>query len=491
MAANFFDFHEEVTSRRAAPGARSRHLASDGAPPPQKPSRETWSVSQLSDIIDSAIQTGLPETVHVHGEVSNVKIHHSSGHMYFTLKDAFACVDCVMWKSDRERQKFDVKDGQEMLVSGYVKVYAERGRYQLYARRIEPTGQGALELAFRRLYAKLDAEGLFDPARKRPLPQFPRNIVLVTSRQGAALQDMLKVLNRYTFLRLRRCHVPVQGEGAAALIAAALRSVSGAAQQEPAPADVIVVARGGGSLEDLWAFNEEVVARAIADSVIPVVTGIGHEVDTTIADLVADYHAHTPTEAAQVIAANWRTARDVLGAAAMRLRRGMLAVVGDARQRLNLVERHEIFRRPLERINLLRQRLDDRSRAIQIATRSMLDRMGRAIELRESRLRVRHPQHELRLNRQRLVQDQYRLTNAARAGLARRAMHLDAMERQLNALSPRTVLARGYSITTVGKRRAVVRSVRDVEVGQKLYTRVADGEIESTAREPGQGELFE
>ncbi len=268
-----------------------------------------------------------------------------------------------MFKSDAVRLKFQPGDGMEMLATGRIGVFPKRGNYQLYVARLDPLGQGALELAFQQLKAKLEAQGLFDPENKKPLPRFPQSIVLVTSQETAALQDMLKVLGRFPWLRVMLYHVAVQGDGCAAKIAGALRDLSRNADAL-GPIDVILLARGGGSLEDLWAFNEEVLARAIAASNIPIVTGVGHEVDTSIADLAADYHAHTPTEAAQVITANWRIAPDTTDALGLRLRRELRMRLNEARQRLAATQRHAVFRRPMDRINTLRQLLDDRQRAL-------------------------------------------------------------------------------------------------------------------------------
>ena len=280
------------------------------------------------------------------------------------LKDPGACVDCVIFKSDAQRLKFKPADGMELLAGGRVGIYAQRGRYQLYVSSLSPIGQGALELAFQQLRAKLQAEGLFAPERKKPLPAFPINIVLVTSRQTAALQDMLKVLRRFPFLQLSVFHVPVQGEGAGEKIAEALGLLNRQAAKGKRVVDVMLLGRGGGSLEDLWAFNEEVVARAIAKSAIPIVTGVGHEVDVSISDLVADYHAHTPTEAAQVIVAQWRNAPDAIDTIVLRSRRALRQSLTDARQRLSAIERHEVFRRPTDRIDQIRQLLDDRQRTL-------------------------------------------------------------------------------------------------------------------------------
>jgi exodeoxyribonuclease VII large subunit len=426
----------------------------------------------------------------VKGEVSNFTRHRASGHLYFTLKDAGACIDCVMFKSDAQRVKFEPTDGMELLASGRVGIYAQRGRYQLYVSSLSPIGQGALELAFQQLRAKLETEGLFAPERKKSLPQFPLNVVLVTSRQTAALQDMLKVLRRYPFLHIALLHVPVQGEGAAKEIAEALKLLNRHAAKKKA-IDLILLARGGGSLEDLWQFNEELVARAIASSRIPIVTGIGHETDVSIADLVADYHAHTPTEAAQVIVAQWRNAADLIQTLSTRSQRAMKQILRDAHHRLSAVQRHELFRRPMDRINQLRQLLDDRQRSLSLATVAAIQQHSRRLERISSRLNQVHPRHRVHLNAQHLNGLSVRLRAATSRVRERQYAHLMAMDAQLRALSPEAVLKRGYSITSIKKSGKLVRASSQVKTGDRLTTRFADGTVESIVEDQKQLPLFE
>jgi exodeoxyribonuclease VII large subunit len=475
---NFFDFREKLIAQ-PAPVESSKATKS-----------EPLSVSQLTSQIERAIKSGLPATIYVKGEVSNLNHHRASGHLYFTLKDAGACIDCVMFRSDAARLKFEPTDGMELLVTGRVAVYPQRGRYQLYATTLAPLGRGALEIAFQQLCEKLKKEGLFSPERKKPLPIFPARIVLVTSRSTAALQDMLKVLRRFPWLRLFLYHVPVQGDGSAELIAEAIQTLSRKAA-DLGGVDVIVLSRGGGSLEDLWEFNEEIVARAIAASKIPIVTGIGHEVDVSVADLVADYHAHTPTEAAQVISANWRTVRDALDQSSLRLRRSLRTIARDARQRLVGIVRHEFFRRPTHRVDQLRQLLDDRQRSLQLAVGEKLRAATSHFNRLESLLIESHPKHLVELKRQRLVDLAQRLRLASGNDLARREQTLQGLERHLQAVSPRAVLARGYSITTHKKSGAVVRSPTDARLGERLLTQFADGTIESTVEDQKQLPLFD
>ena len=542
---NFFDFKEDLTPRRRANGPAARagsgaavplRASGNGTAPPSGPrGTEPLSVSQLTYLIDDILKAVLPPVVLVKGEVSNFKRNHASGHLYFTLKDDEACIDCVMWRSDAARLKFDVSDGLELLADGRVAVYAQRGRYQLYVETLQPLGQGALELAFKQLRAKLEREGLFLPERKKPLPAFPTRVVIMTATQAAALQDVLKVLRRFPWLRLFVYPVPVQGEGAGQRIADALNHLNRAVGSIGG-VDLVLLARGGGSLEDLWAFNEEPVARAIAASRLPVVTGIGHEVDTSIADLVADYFAHTPTEAAQVITRNWRTAPEVIEGSALRLGREARNVLAHARQRLTAVERHEAFRRPLDRVRSLQQHVDHAERtlghlvaaALRVAQwrvgelNTRLEQVGPAFVVSRFRSRLADaqqrlmrggstrllrsteqvarldaglgrldPRNRIRLLRERLKTTACRLDCAMEVLQERRGQRVEALARFLHAVGPEQVLRRGYSITTRKKDGAILRNAKDVRPGDRLLTRFAKGQVESVADDRNQPRLFE
>jgi exodeoxyribonuclease VII large subunit len=477
MAPDFFEFKEKMAvQRRAAAKPQAGEAAGGQANAP-------WTVTELTNRIDRTLKAGFAESLLVRGELSNFSRNAASGHLYFSLKDAESCIDCVMWKSDAIRLKFVPSDGMELVVGGRIGIYGKRGRYQLYVTTLRPVGLGALELAFQQMRAKLAAEGLFNPERKRPIPNFPMTIVLVSSRDGAGLHDMLKVLRRFAWLRLRLFATPVQGDGAPTKIAAALTSLS------PSDGDVVLLARGGGSLEDLWAFNEEVVARAVAACRIPVITGIGHEVDVSIADLVADHHAHTPTEAAQVATAHWRTARDAIQASTLRLDRAMQSRLTEARQTLLAIERHEIFRRPMEQINSRRQFLDDRQRALTMALQGRLRGAEGALASGVARLAARHPRLALELSRQKIDSLAERAQRGWDTSVSRWQQHLAAMQSQLESLSPESVLRRGYSITTRPD-GTVLRSVQEVHRGDRLMTRLADGSVKSIAQDSAQMELF-
>jgi exodeoxyribonuclease VII large subunit len=476
--SNFFDFREKMTKPARVV---SSSPAESGAP---------LSVSQLTARIDSAIRGGLPGNLLVKGEVSRPSYHRSSGHLYFTMKDAGACIDAVMWKSDVARLKFEVENGQELLATGKVQLYAQQGKYQLYVSRLAPVGAGALELALKQMRAKLEAQGLFAVERKKPLPAYPSRIAIITSRSTAAFQDILKVLARFRFLKLFIYDVPVQGDGAGKRIATAVTHLS-QRHQDCGGIDLIILSRGGGSLEDLWQFNDESVARAIAASALPIITGIGHEIDTSIADLVADYHAHTPTEAASVAIRNWLRASELLAAGSMRLASAARSNVSQARQRLAGIERHELFRRPKYRIESYQQFMDDRERAFDAAIHSRIAQAAVRIERLGARLTGAHPRHSLTLNRQRLTEMQRRLRIALAGDLRKRQLRLDALEAQLRVLSPMAVLARGYSITTLKRDGSIVRSATAVKEGDRLSTRLADGAVESVARDSKQKMLFE
>ncbi|HEX8524556.1 MAG TPA: exodeoxyribonuclease VII large subunit [Tepidisphaeraceae bacterium] len=506
--SSFFEFREKLLARASeAPPSPAPTQAEKGGRggATEKP----LTVSQLTADIDRVLRSNLPPIVMVRGECSNCKPHRESGHFYFTLKDAKSCIDCVMFRDDFAMLRFDPGDGVELLATGRVQVYAQRGRYQLYVKKLEPLGQGALELAFQQLRGKLEAEGLFDPDRKKELPPYPMDIALVTSSATAALQDMLKVLGRFAWLRVKLHHVPVQGDGAAEKIARKIDDIN-----RRGKSDVILLARGGGSLEDLWEFNEEVLARAMAVSTIPIITGIGHEVDVSIADLVADYHAHTPTEAAQVVTTHWRNAEDEVELLATRLRTAMRHSLVEFQHRLASVERHEAFRRPLDRIHRLEQIVDDQERAlaltvtnrISLARRELrqleerlerhrpaqlLARLSSRLNKLETRLAIRHPRNLIHLYDQRLSTRAERFRCAIMLHHQRLTLKLDAMGRQLNAVSPLAVLKRGYSVTMLKKDNTVLRSTSQLKGGEKLITRVANGQFESVAEDPRQPKLFE
>ncbi len=379
---------------------------------------------QLKDLVEANFYQ-----VAVMGEISNCT-KAGSGHIYLTLKDDSAQLRGVMWRSRAERLKFDLHDALEVIATGPIEVYAARGSYQMIIERLQPQGMGALELAFQQMREKLAAEGLFDVERKRSLPHFPRKIALITSPTSAAVRDMLQVLTRrWNVNDIVILPVRVQGAGAAEEIAAALNMV-----HNIAGVDLVITGRGGGSLEDLWAFNEEVVARAIANCQIPVISAVGHEIDVTIADLVADRRALTPSEAAELAV----PLQDDFRRALQQMQQRMTTALRDrarwARTSLDAISSRRLFTHPLELVHDKMQYVDEIENHLQ-----------RAIKIKTDS-----------------VQNQ-----------------INQLSLSLEALSPLAVLQRGYSITTNAKTGKSVRAVKDVKPGDELRTRLVEGEVVS------------
>jgi exodeoxyribonuclease VII large subunit len=396
---------------------------------PTQTAQQTLSVSQLTAQIKDALEGEFP-SVWVTGEISNYS-RPQSGHCYFTLKDDQAQIRAVMWRSSAARLKFDVADGIDVICHGHIDVYAPRGSYQLVIDELQPKGMGALELALRKLREKLAAEGLFDPARKRKLPAFPRRLAFVTSPTGAAVRDFLEVLRRrWRGVDVLVIPARVQGDGAAAEIVAGIQM----ANRLSMPPDVLIVGRGGGSLEDLWAFNEEPVVRAIAASKIPTVSAVGHEIDVTLADLAADVRALTPSEAAErVVPAAEEISARVRGYQ-QRLRHAAHRRVMLLRARWEGLASQRPFRRPFDLIH-------DRSRRLDELTVHNNAAMRRLLRDRQSRM-------------------------AMLAG-------------KIASLSPLEVLARGYTITRDQASGDVIRSTKQLRTGQSIVTRFASGEAVS------------
>ncbi len=403
-----------------APASAAPRSAADGSP--------IYTVSQLTRQIREAIErhVGL---VWLTGEVGNLRVP-ASGHCYFTLKDESAQIAAVMWRTLAETLKFRMAEGLAVLAQGEVTVYEPRGQYQISVRRIEPLGVGALQLAFLQMKERLEKEGLFDTARKRPIPMFPRVVALVTSPTGAAVRDMLRVIRRRCpATRVLVCPVRVQGGEAAGEIADGIALVNRLPEVE-----VMIVGRGGGSLEDLWPFNEEVVARAIARSRIPVVSAVGHETDFTISDFVADLRALTPTDAANQVTPDARQLAEDLDSLRRRLGRALTAGAASARERLaGLAQRCEP-RRFDERIRAREQQVDELC--------------------------------------QRLVRDARRVVEV-------QGVRLSALSGRLESLSPYSVLRRGYSITLREPQGAAVRDAADLRPGDLVRTRLHRGEFRS------------
>ena len=446
--------------------------------------RRILSVAELTAQVKRLLEQQIGQ-VWVTGEITNLRAQ-ASGHIYFTLKDAASQLACVIFARESGIARDLLRDGAKVVLLGDVTVYEARGQHQMIVRAVELQGVGALQLAFEKLKQKLAAEGLFAQERKRTLPRFPQRIGIVTSPTGAAIRDVLHVIQRrHAGIEVILAPCRVQGQGAAEEIAAALRLLNewSGAQAKEARLDLILVTRGGGSLEDLWAFNEESVARALFESALPVVSAVGHEIDFTISDFVADLRAATPSAAAEIITEHFVASREFIAEAGERLcqlARQRLESARDERghcaHRLKLIH-------PRRRLDAHLQRLDDLHAAL----------------LREVKKRERAFRNDSQALNQRLLRVRPRQALARRAELLRElSRHLRELGRhrlvdfqarhsaataRLRLLGPENVLSRGYSITTDGVTGKVLRNAKQVSAGQRIRTRLAKGEVRSVAEE--------
>jgi exodeoxyribonuclease VII large subunit len=432
---------------------------------PTEATRKIFSVGELTEQIRRLLEKQIGQ-IWVSGEVTNLRAQ-SSGHIYFTLKDASAQIACVLFRNELVAHRELISDGQKILVQGEVTIYEARGNYQIIVRAVELQGVGALQIQFEKLKQKLAAEGLFASERKRPLPKFPQRIGLVTSPSGAVIRDVLHVIQRRNpSLEIILAPCRVQGDGAAREIAEAVKLLNSYSVKletsstiqpfnNSTKLDLILVTRGGGSLEDLWAFNEEIVARAIFESAIPVVSAVGHEIDFTIADFVADIRAATPSAAAEIITEGIFSSRKFLSQCGERLRQlfqqqieGKEFLLEQNVQRLTRAHPRRKFQNWLQRLDDLQNNLSrcakHGTRHSQIVLRNLSERLHRI-----------RPSQFLKQRREQLRQ----------------------MQKQLNLLGPEQVLSRGYSITTDAASGKVLRDAAKIKAGQKLKTRLKVGEI--------------
>jgi len=436
--------------------------------------RRIYKVSELSRRIRERLESEFAN-VWVEGEISNFR-RAPSGHLYFTLKDAAAQMRCVCFKQHARYWKFQPEDGLQVLARGRVSVYEPRGEYQLYVELLEPQGVGALQLAFEQLKQRLAAEGLFDLSRKRPLPKLPRRIGIITSPRGAVIQDMIRILERrHKNLHLILFPVRVQGEGAAEEMVEALRFFN-RPSPHVSPVDVLIVARGGGSLEDLWAFNEEKLARAIAASTIPVISAVGHETDFTIADFVADLRAPTPSAAAELVIETQEQLVQQIAAAQEAMRREMRYQLLQRRQELTEWSAHRGFQNLRTVVAQLAQRHDEMGVRLADAGRSYLLSRRRRWErphgfLQHFDLRGRQERALLRWNRRSTA-----LANQIHLFLIGKRAQTEPLAAKLENLSPRRVLERGYAIV-FDESGKVVRNATQVAAGQQVSTQLALGRL--------------
>lgn len=398
--------------------------------------RQIFTVSQLNRRMRLLLESQYP-ALWVEGEISNFK-KHSSGHIYFTLKDEAAQISAAFFSQYQRGLNFELKDGLRVLVFCRVSIYEARGQYQLYVERVEPQGVGALQLAFQQLREKLEKEGLFREERKRPIPRFPKTVGVITSPTGAAIYDILNVVNRrFCGTQLLLFPVKVQGEGAAEEIAAAIEAMN--RLQEP---EVLIVGRGGGSLEDLWAFNEEVVARAVFHSRIPVISAVGHETDWTICDGVADLRAPTPSAAAELVVSSRAELEEKIRDYRSRIRAALWSLWDQSREEWLRLASSAAFRQPRYLLDQFAERTDELARRLQMALKTAVT-----------------------FNRQ----------------------NFENLTGRLNALNPLGILERGYSVT-FGPEGVVLKDARKVKIGDRLRTRLYQGTLISEITRIEKGE---
>ncbi len=441
-----------------------------------EPVRRIYTVAELSLEIRNLLEKRFPD-VWVSGEVSNLRVA-GSGHLYFTLKDETAQLRAVCFRNQARYLKFKPQDGLAVIARGRLSVYEARGEYQLYVEFIEPAGVGALQLAFEQLKQKLAAEGLFDPARKKPLPVLPHLIGVVTSPTGAVIRDILRILRRrFPNINVQIYPVKVQGEGAAQEIVQGVEHFN-----RRTAVDVIIVARGGGSLEDLWAFNEEVVARAIAASKIPVISAVGHETDFTIADFVSDLRAPTPSAAAELVVHRKQDFAAEIDARARHLKQMVRLKLSEVRQVLTEFSLNQVFQTVATRIAERAQRVDDGVGELERWMRTRLH-TARQEWLRASSGVVRYDfRRHLQLKQVTLEEREQRFQNNFRSFLTERRNQLTQLASLLKERSPRTILERGYSITRDGEGR-IIRDAAQVMIGAEVFVHLAHGELGAVVKD--------
>ena len=454
--------------------------------PPAKAETHVFSVTEVTRVIRGLIEAAFDE-VWIQGEISNYR-QQASGHQYFTLKDAECQLSCVFFaRGGMWRKSPPLQDGMQVQVRGRLTVYEVRGQYQLVVSMVQAAGAGMLQAKFEALKRQLAAEGLFDMERKRELPRFPRALGIVTSPTGAALRDMLNILaRRAPWLRIIVSPARVQGEGAAVEIIRALADLQRLAASGLAPVDAVVLARGGGSMEDLWEFNDERLARAIAASALPVVSAVGHEIDFTIADFVADLRAPTPSAAAELVAPDTEELLRMLEQRGTALRRHVLAAVEHGRAQLAGLARSTLFREPRLRLEQAAQRLDGAEQGLRHAAPDRLEQMRQRVATAEAGLRHHRPDQQLALLRERLAGVAGRLAERAARQVQQHRDRTARATDKLRLLSPKHTLQRGYSLTTDAAGQ-VLRSAAAIAEGTLIVTELSDGKVESTVQRVSKG----
>ncbi|MBZ5599037.1 MAG: exodeoxyribonuclease VII large subunit [Acidobacteriia bacterium] len=439
------------------------------------PGRRIWTVRELVTAVRTHIEREYSDAW-VEGEISNFRAH-DSGHLYFTLKDQNSQIRIVMFRSSARLLRFRPEDGMQVVVRGRVTIYEDRGELQISAEYLEPKGAGALQIAFEQLKAKLEAEGLFDTARKKPIPTLPRRIGIVTSPQAAALRDILNILHRrHHTANILIFPAQVQGEAAPLEVSAGVRYFNKART-----VDVIIVARGGGSAEDLAAFNHEALARAIAESHIPIISAVGHETDFTILDFVADLRAPTPSAAAELVIRSREEIEEQAEGLHQRLARAMRYRLLMGRQALTELAQHGAFARMMEAIHQRQQKLDDLLYRLERAERQKLEQHRRRWEMAAAAVRHYDVRRRLAGIRQELAARVAALAAAMKTRLLERKSRLDQLAGQIEALSPVAILERGYALVFDSSGKLLKDAVR-VKAGDEISARLAHGGLTATVK---------
>jgi len=429
---------------------------------------DIWTVSQLTRRVKGLIEDKIG-TIWVGGEISNWRVS-PAGHAYFTLKDENSQLSAVMFRGRLGKLRFEPESGLEVILSGQVTVYEQRGQYQIICEEMQPKGVGALQLAFDKLKAKLDAEGIFDEAHKKPLPMLPRRIGIVTSPTGAAIRDILNVIER----RFANVHVllypaRVQGDEAAAEI------VEGIETLDAYGVDVMIVGRGGGSLEDLWPFNEEIVVRAVFAAKTPIISAVGHEIDYALSDLAADVRAPTPSAAAELVVQEHEALVESVSRLQARLGRAMSGSIESYRNRLDVAQASYIFRRPEELIRQLRQRTDEGRMGLERAVRAQVDAERRRLDSALRAIALLSPESQIQRAVDALGALRLRLLSSGTSLVERKRADFHPLVAQLDALSPLAILSRGYAVAWKTPGDKLVRDAKQLKPKDKLRLKFGKG----------------
>ncbi|OMF34259.1 exodeoxyribonuclease VII large subunit [Paenibacillus sp. FSL H8-0548] len=433
-----------------------------------------YSIKELNRYIKMKMESDtLLSDILLRGEISNFT-HHSSGHMYFTLKDSDSRIKSIMFASYNQRLPFIPKEGAKVIARGNISVYERDGNYQFYVQSMQPDGIGSLYLAFEQLKSKLSAEGLFDQSRKRPIPRFPRAIGVITSPTGAAVRDIIITLQRrYPLVPVYIYPVLVQGKQAAPEIVKAIEAMNRFGE-----ADVLIVGRGGGSLEELWAFNEEAVARSIAESKIPIISAVGHETDFTIADFAADLRAATPTAAAELAVPSMAELQQQLQRQQKRLVQGIRYRVQIDKDKLQRIRRSPFFLHPRRYLLDQAERLDRLTEQLEQRTKQIAQRGHARLAKLQTTIAGHHPGERAVFAAKRWQTASKQLETSMALILKEKKNSLHSSMRQLDALSPLKVMSRGYSLVYDKQERQLIKSIHDVKLGDIVKVKIADGQLD-------------